>query len=592
MINNLTLDNIVEYINSPKDVKKLSLPELNQLADEIRKMLINRINETGGHMGPNLGVIELSIALHYVFNSPVDKIVFDVSHQSYTHKILTGRKENYSNRYKFNDISGFTDPIESIHDQFKVGHTSTSVSLATGLAKARDLCKRNENVIAIIGDGSLSGGEAFEGLNNASLLKSNLIIIINDNERSIAENVGGLYDNLAELRQTKGQSKNNFFKALGFDYLYLENGNCIEKLINTLKGVKDIKHPIVVHIHTLKSKGLKQAFLNQEKYHSMPAHLLDAIPNTNKYIENYYTDTTNFILEKSKNDKRIVVINPAAPGGIGFTQDFREKLGTHYVDVGIAEQHAVSYAAALAKGGAKPILAMQSSFAQRAYDQFSQDFAMNNLPATILLYRTGLTSLDATHVGCYDIPLFSNIPNLVYLAPTHKEEYLRMLDWSIEQDKYPVVIRVPMGTYHKTGVEDKTDYNILNKYKMVEKGSDVAILPVGNFFELGVKVRELLKEHDIYTTLINPRFISELDKNMLESLKKKHRLVVTIEDGSLDGGFGEKISRFYGNSDMKVLNFGAKKEFYSRIPLTKSYEDNRLTSKHIIEDIISVLNNI
>ncbi len=575
--------NTLDKINSPQDLKKLSNKQMESLAQDIRDGILNRVNKVGGHLGPDLGIVEATIAMHYVFNSPQDKFVFDVSHQTYPHKMLTGRKDGFTDPINHPEISGYSNPKESKHDHFILGHTSTSISLATGMAKARDIKGDKYNVIALIGDGSLSGGEAYEGLNNAAVLNSNFIIIVNDNEMSIAENQGGLYKNLRELRATKGQAQNNIFKALGYDYYYVEEGNNINELIKAFQKVKDTNKPTVVHIHTLKGKGYKPAEENKEMYHWQLAGFMDKKKTDNK--ETYNSITTDYILK----NKSIIAINPATPGSFNFTPEFRGKLGDRYVDVGIAEQHSVAYASGIATNGGKPILCVASSFIQRAYDQLSQDLALNNSPATILVYRAGITDTDMTHLGIFDIPLISNIPNIVYLSPTNKEEYLSMLDWSVNQTKYPVAIRVPTGDLVSTGIKDKTDYSILNKFKVIEKGDKVAIIAAGNFFSLGQEVKKELKKQGINATLINPCYLTGVDEKLLNELKQNHKLVITLEDGCLDGGFGEKISRFYSNSDMKVLNFGAKKEFTDRVPLKELYQRYHLTKELITQDIMNNL---
>ena len=564
---------------------------MNTLADEMRELIIKKVNTTGGHMGPNLGIIEATIAMHYVFNSPVDKIVFDVSHQCYPHKILTGRKEGFTNPKEYLKYTGYTAPEESEHDIFKVGHTSTSVSLATGLAKARDLKKEKSNVIALIGDGSLSGGEAFEGLDNAAELGTNMIVIVNDNDMSIAENHGGLYKNLKALRDSKGTCECNFFKSLGFDYLYVDDGNDIEKLIDAFKKVKDIDHPIVVHIRTLKGCGLPVAEQNKEAFHWIMPGTLDEKPNQScDSIEDYNSITNDFIMRKAKEDSSLIVVNPATPGVHGFTPEFRQKLGPQYTDVGIAEEHAVAYASALAKAGAKPILAIMTSFVQRTYDQLSQDLCLNNSPITMLVYWGGLSNGDATHLGSFDISLISNIPNIVYLAPTNKEEYLAMLEYSYTQKERPIAIRVPAIPLVSTGVKDNTDYSILNKFKLIEKGKRIAILGLGNFFNLAKDLKQEIKSQlNIDATLINPIFMTGVDCDLLEDLKNDHNIVITLEDGILDGGFGEKIARFYGNSDMKVFNYGGKKEFTDRVPLNELYERYHLKKELIVEDVKTYL---
>lgn len=582
MQNNIILDKI----NSPSDLKTLQQNELETLAEEIRTGILTRVNTVGGHLGPDLGIVEATIALHYVFNSPEDKFIFDVSHQCYPHKMLTGRKCGFTNPIEHQEISGYFNPAESEHDSFVIGHTSTSISLATGTAKARDLQGKNYNVIALIGDGSLSGGEAFEGLNNASVLNSNIIIIVNDNEMSIAENQGGLYKNLELLRKTDGKAELNYFKSFGFDYHYVEEGNHIPTLIEAFKKVKDTNKPTVIHIHTLKGKGFKPAVENKEWGHwSVPGFLDDKPQNSQICEETYESITTDFILNKHKDDKTIIAISPATPGATGFSREFRQKLGANYTDVGIAEEHAVAYSSALAKNGAKPVLAMLSSFVQRTYDQLSQDLALNNSPATILIYWGAISSMDATHLGSFDIPLISNIPNIVYLAPAFKEEYLKMLEYSINQKEYPVIIRVPFGEVISSGKEDNTDYSILNKFELTEKGEDIAIIGLGNFYHLGKKVKDKLSnKYNIQATLINPKFITGIDEELLNDLKKNHKIVITLEDGCLNGGFGEKIAGFYGNSDMKVLNFGGKKEFTDRVPLDELYRRYRLEPDMIIQD--------
>ena len=580
------MESVLNKINSPKDLKQLTLAEKETLAEEIRAAILKRVNTIGGHLGPDLGFTEATIALHSVFNSPVDRLVLDVSHQCYPHKMLTGRKDGFLHPEN-TEISGYFNPSESEHDKFIIGHTSTSVSLACGLAKARDVKGEDYNVIAVIGDGSLSGGEAFEGLDNAAAAGTGFIVVVNDNEMSIAENVGSLYDNLKELRETGGKAQNNFFKALGYDYFYEDNGNDIAALINVFEKVKDCKRPTVVHIHTLKGKGYAPAVEDKERFHwSMPGFL-----DGKQYpsSEGYDSITTDFLLKKIEEDKTVVVVNPATPGAVGFSKDFRAKAGKNYVDTGIAEEHATAYVSALAKDGCKPVLAVLSSFVQRTYDQLSQDLALNNSPATILVYWGGISSADATHTGVFDIPLISNIPGIVFLAPTNKEEYLAMLEYSLNQTEHPVVIRVPFGEYVVSGEKDTTDYSILNKWKTVKSGSDVAILGVGNMFPLAEKTVEKLKENGINATLINPRFLSDIDEDSANALKSTHKVVVTLESGVLAGGFGEKVASFFGSSDVKVLNYGQKREFTDRVSMPELVKRYRLAPELIAEDVLKLL---
>lgn len=578
---------ILDKINSPKDLKNVKIEDLNVLAEEIRQLIIKKINTTGGHMGPNLGFLEATIALHYVFDTPKDKIVFDISHQCYTHKILTGRKDGFLEEKNYHKYSGFTAPEESEYDLFKIGHTSTSVSLATGLAKARDINKTKENVIAVIGDGSLTGGEALEGLNNAAVLNSNMIIVVNDNGMSIAENQGGIHNHLQDLRN--GKADNNLFESLGFEYFYLKDGNNVKKLVETFEKFKDVNHPVVLHLYTNKGNGLKQAEENKEKFHYVQAHVLDD-DNQKNEVETYNSLTINYLLDEVNKDNNIVVITPATPGATGLTDDVRKKLGKHYVDVGIAEQHAVGFLSGIGKNGAKPVLMILSSFIQRAYDQLSQDLALNNIPSTILVDWASISGSDATHLGVFDIPLISNIPNIVYLAPTNKEEYLAMLDWSVNKNnKHSVAIRVPTTSLISNGIKDETDYSIINKYKLIEKGEKVAIFGVGNFFELAKNVKKDLLKNNINATLINPCFISGLDKELLDDLKKDHNIIITLEDGIIEGGFGQKIASYYGKSDIKVLNYGADKLFTDRVPLDTLYNNYRLKKELIIEDILNII---
>ena len=580
----------LEKINSPRDVKKLNIEELNKLAEEIRNALFNRLTKVGGHFGPNFGMVEAEIAMHYVFNSPKDKFVFDVSHQSYPHKMLTGRKDAYLYDEHFSDISGYTDPDESEHDFFKVGHTSTSVSLACGLAKARDLKGDDENIVAVIGDGSLSGGEALEGLDFAgSELNSNFIIIVNDNQQSIAENHGGLYKNLQELRESNGQAQNNLFKAMGLDYIYEDNGNDIQKVINVFRKVKDIDHPIVVHINTVKGKGYKLAEDNREDWHWCMPFDKDTGKTTIDFgnQEDYGTLTADFLLKKMKKDKSIVAVTPAMPTTIGLTQEKRKQAGNQFIDCGIAEEQAIALISGIAKNGGKPILGTNSTFIQRTYDQISQDLCINNNPATIVLNYTSVFGLtDVTHLGIFTIAAFNSIPNLVMLAPTNKQEYMAMLEWSIEQQSHPVMILMPgNGVIQDTRIADK-NYDNINKFKIEQNGEKVAIFALGDFYQLGEKIcNQIEKNLGFKPTLVNPRFASGIDKELLTSLEKNHQLVITLEDGIIDGAFGTNIASFYGTSNMKVKNYGIEKSFPDRYNPQKLLEENGISEKQILDYI-------
>ena len=581
----------IEKINQPTDVKNLNSEQLHILADEMRQALLQQLSKHGGHFGPNLGMVEAAIALHYVFNSPTDKIVYDVSHQSYPHKMLTGRKDAFLYEDKYDDVSGYSNPDESDHDFFTIGHTSTSVSLACGLAKGRDLKGDKENIIAVIGDGSLSGGEALEGLDFASELNSNLIIVVNDNDMSIAENHGGLYKNLKKLRDTDGKAECNLFKSMGLDYVFVKDGNDIDSLITAFKQVKDSTYPVVVHICTQKGKGYEIAEKNKEAWHYCgPFDLETGKSDMPQDGEDYSSMTADILLKKMKEDKTIVGITSATPTVFGFTEDKRKEAGSQFVDVGIAEETAVALASGIAKNGGKPIYGVYSTFIQRTYDQLSQDLCINNSAATILVYWASVYGMnDVTHLGIYDIPMMSNIPNLVYLAPTTKEEYLAMLDWSIEQNDHPVAIRVPISVV-SDGKKVTKDFSKLNEYEVTQNGSKIAIVALGSFYSVGAKTAEIIENKTgVKPTLINPIYITGTDDKLLEQLKENHDIVITVEDGVLDGGFGEKIARFYGNSDIKVLNYGLKKEFLDRYNPEEIVKANRLTPEQIAEDVCGII---
>lgn len=577
----------IEKINGPEDVKKLNIEEMTALAEEMRHALLKRASIHGGHFGPNFGMVEAIIALHYVFESPKDKMVFDVSHQTYPHKMLTGRKDAYLYEEHYDDVTGYSCPQESEHDHFTVGHTSTSVSLACGLAKARDLRGESANVIAIIGDGSLSGGEALEGMDFAAELDSNMIIVVNDNDMSIAENHGGLYSNLKLLRETNGQAECNLFKAMGLDYVYVDHGNDLRELIGAFKQVKDSKKPVVVHINTLKGKGYKPAEEHKEEWHW---HLPFDIETGNSHfpeVEDYSSVTCEYLIEKMKKDPTVVTITSGTPTILGFTQEKRKQAGRQFVDVGIAEETAVALASGIAKGGGKPVYGVYSSFIQRTYDQISQDLCIDGNPATIVVYTGSVFGMtDVTHLGLQDIPMLSNIPGLVYLAPTTKEEYLSMLDWSVEQKEMPVAIKLPGGDMISDGREVKKDWSQLNTYEVTEKGSKIALIGLGTFYFLALQTAEMLEKKGIHATVINPYYITGLDEGLLEKLKADHDTVVTLEDGILNGGFGEKIARFYGSSDMKVYNYGLKKEFLDRYDVNEVLKENHLTAEQIVNDVL------
>jgi len=574
-------------ISSPNDIKNYNLDELKELSCEIRDAILNRLSIKGGHFGPNLGIVECTVALHYVFNSPYDKLVFDVSHQCYPHKILTGRASKFINKDELDDICGFTSTVESEHDIFNVGHTSTSVSLACGLARARDLKKTNENIIAIIGDGSLSGGQAFEGLNTAGELGTGLIIVVNDNDMSIAENHGGLYKGLKRLRETNGNCSDNFFKALGLEYRYIPDGNDLKSLIDVFSELKGCASPVVVHINTVKGKGYASAEVEKEKYHFYGPFDGKTGELTHKAgDESYISVARDFAIKKISSDKLFTVICAGTPSSIGFDEQTRKNAKNQYIDVGIAEPHAVGFASAMAKNGAKPLFATYSSFIQRCYDQMSQDLALNNSPATVLVSNASIYGMkDQTHLGFFDIPLLSSIPNLIYLAPASKQELCAMLNWSCEQKEHSVAIKMPSGPVFSADYEVKSDFSTYT-YQITKEGRDVAILALGTFYTIGIELYEKLKEKGINATLINPSFANGLDTATLDKLAQNHNTVVTLEDGVLDGGFGQRIASYFGKSNVRVYSYGLKREFVDRYNVNELLKANRLTPEQIACDIL------
>lgn len=592
---------ILENIQSPADLKNLDIEALNIVANETRQAVLNRVSKHGGHVGPNLGFVEATVALHYVFNAPKDKFVFDVSHQCYPHKVLTGRAAGFlGNVDDMNAISGYSSPTECPdYDNFEIGHTSTSISLATGLQKARDIKGTNENIIAVIGDGSLSGGEAMEGLSEASELNTGIIIVVNDNEMSIAENHGGLYKNLRALRESQGSCSHNWFKAWGFDYKYLEEGNDVAKLIELFKSVKDTNRPTVLHIHTEKGHGYTPAVQNKEAWHwGLPFNLEDGsrprrnadgtMPNI-PASEDYQTLFSDWMLQEMQHDPTLIAVTAGTPTAAGFTAEKRALAGKQHIDMGIAEEQAAAMISGMAKGGLHPVWSVYSTFIQRTYDQIAQDLCINANPAVINVVGGGVNSMnDITHICLFDIPMLCSIPGLIYLAPTTCEEYFAMLRWAIQQDQKPIAIRMPSnGVIHTTDVVD-ADYSYEPHYKVMHQGSKVAIIAAGSFYQKGESVQRLLAEKGIDATLINPRYLHEVDATTLEALKTDHQLVVTLEDGCKDGGFGERIASYYGTSDMKVLVGGIKKGLYDRYNVQQLLADNQLLDEQIRDQIISL----
>ena len=571
----------LEKIKEPEDVKKLKLEELQPLADEVRKAVINRISKIGGHKGPNLGVVEMTVALHYVFNSPVDEIVFDVSHQCYPHKILTGRKEAYLDETKFSEVTGYTNPLESEHDFFKIGHTSTSVSLALGLAVARDLKQTKENIIAVIGDGSLSGGEALEALDYAGEYKNNLIVIVNDNDQSIAENHGGLYKNLRELRTMNGVSNNNFFKALGFEYHYLDNGHDIKKLVALFNVVKDTDHPVLLHIHTIKGKGLKYAEENRESWHSGgPFNVLDG---SLKYPAVKDDTVFNSLKELLDTNPKAVVLNAGTPIGLGFVKKVREEYVNRgqFIDIGIAEENAVGMISGIAKNGGVPVFGTFAPFLQRVYDQVSHDLCLNDNPATILVINPGVYGMNSdTHIALCDIQEFSHIPNFTYLAPATKKEYNDALNFATSRSKHPVGIRVPAIWCEL----DNDNHNDFTKNMLVNNGNKVAIMAVGPMLKMALEVAKKVEEiFGKEITIINPINVSNLDYEILDELEEKHKLIITLEDGELQGGYGVNVASYFGQKNIKVMNFGISKKFHTDFKAEELLKSNGMSVENLVK---------
>lgn len=583
----------IEKLKSPADLKALNLEALQVVAAETRDAVLNRVSQHGGHIGPNLGFVEATVALHYVFDAPKDKFVFDVSHQTYPHKVLTGRAFGFLGTLEDMDaISGYSSPTECPeYDNFEVGHTSTSISLATGLQKARDLKGTDENIIAVIGDGSLSGGEAFEGLNEASELGTGILIVVNDNEMSIAENHGGIYKNLRALRESHGTCEHNWFKAWGFEYIYLEEGNDLEQLIKVFHSVKGTTRPTVVHIHTEKGHGFAPAVQNKEAWHwGLPFDRTDGSRPEMPAQENYAQLFSDWMLREMKHDKTLVAVTAGTPAVAGFNRPKREEAGAQHVDVGIAEEQATAMISGMAKGGLRPVWTVTSTFIQRAYDQIAQDLCINANPAVInVMYGGAGVMNDITHICLFDIPMLCSIPGLVYLAPTTSEEYFAMLRWAVRQDKCPVALRVPSnGVYHTAEAVDE-QYAYVPQYQVVHRGQQVAIIAAGSFFQKGENVVRLLAQKGIDATLINPRYLHAVDADTLNALKTDHSLVVTLEDGCTDGGFGQRIAAFYGPTDMKVWVGGIKKDLYDRFDLQKLLADNHLLDEQIVEQVLKLV---
>lgn len=579
-------------IKSPQDIKGLDIPELENLASQMRAAVLNRTSQIGGHVGPNLGSVESILALHYVFDAPQDKLVYDVSHQAFPHKMITGRADGYLYKDDFDKVGEYTDPKESPeYDLFYAGHTSPALSLCVGLAKARDLKKENYNVVAYVGDGALSGGVAFEGLDAGGALNSNLICIFNDNQMAIAENHGGMYAHFAHLRETNGTAADNLFKAFGWNYIYVAEGNNVSKLIEAYRKVKDSKKPVVVHINTQKGEGYVPAEEYRERFHFRnPYNIASGALLNVETGESYTSVFKDFIFRNIKKYPELLVISSATPEDFGLGPKEREELGDHYIDVAIAEQTGVSVMAGAARGGAKVVYGVVATFLQRAYDQLLEDWAMDNSPAVLNIDSTGVAAIvDQTHLGFWDIPMITSIPDIVYLAPASLEEYDAMLQWALDQDKFKVAVREPVYSVEHADYDVARDYSDLNKFLVTHEGSEVAIIAAGDYYKRGKEVAALLKQQGIDATLINPRYLSGMDTELLKSLEQNHKVVATIEDGSLEGGFGQRVAGCLGDSKLNVLNFGLEKKFVDRYDVETLEREYGLLPEQITSKITDIL---
>ena len=577
-------------IQIPSDLRDCSLTELEVIAQHIRNLIIHRTSHIGGHIGSSLGATDIIVALHHVFGLDDAQFIFDISHQSYAHKILTGRHEGFKNIDKFHTISGYSNPAESTHDAFHLGHASTSLSLACGLMIGRDLQHRTHPIIAMIGDGALSGGEAYEALNHLSTMSSQCLIIINDNEQSIAENHGGLYTHLQQLRETNGESPNNIFKALGFSYRYIDDGNSLTSLIHAVKNCKDEITPTVLHIHTTKGYGYDKAIANPEGFHNPSGFDIDTGETKKRYTNSYESIVAKQLIDTLEQNKATCIVTAATPGGFCLTKDIREKLGAQYIDVGIAEEHATTLLAGIAHNGGTPILPIYSTFLQRAYDQIINDLCINNSNALILVYRASIYgNKDMTHLGFNDISMLGNMPNLMYLAPTTVEELESSIRYGLEHHNHPIAIRIPVGTPINNTAQSNTIDNPVTSYDITQSGNTIAIIGVGNFYNKAVELSHAIREAThISPTIVKPLCISSLDTDTLNELTKDHHIVITLEDGELEGGYGQKIASYYGKTSMKVLNYGISKQFYDRYKPEDVLQQNHLDFEHILDDIRNV----
>ncbi|MGL5749820.1 MAG: 1-deoxy-D-xylulose-5-phosphate synthase [Paraclostridium sp.] len=617
--------NYLDKVNSPKDIKNMSTHEMDLLAKDIRKFLVRSVSNTGGHLASNLGVVELTLALHKVFNSPSDKIVWDVGHQAYVHKIITGRKDNFRTLRQFNGLSGFPKENESEHDIFDTGHSSTSISIGAGLACSRDIKGENFSVISVIGDGSITGGMALEALNHIGYVKTKMIVILNDNEMSIDKNVGGMSKHLSSLirnskvnrvkdevekilnvapggnliSKTAHKFKDSiisnfipqdcaFFESIGIKYSGPIDGHDIDEIVSALEYANKQDGPVILHVITKKGKGYKFAEQEPHKYHGVSKFdiKIGIQESSNKSISSAVGDK---LIDLANKDENVVAITAAMPSGTGLNK-FSDTYPSRYYDVGIAEQHAVAFACGLAKNNMKPYFAVYSSFLQRAYDQIIHDMAITNKNVTLLIDRAGLVGNDGeTHHGMFDLSYLNSIPNISVMAPKDTKELELMMDLSLEIDG-PIAIRYPRGNSYflEKGVYEPIK---LGQYEVINNGNDVAIFAIGNMVKQSIEAAEILKNKGIQPTIVNARFLKPIDEELINEVLKTHRYVVTIEDNIVTGGFGSRINKFLidNNYDNKILNIALDEEFIPHGDVNALYDSYGLSVDCIVDKVENLL---
>lgn len=615
---------VLDSVNMPEDIKKLNIGQLNRLALELRSFVLENVSKTGGHLASNLGIVELTLALHYCFDAPKDKIVWDVGHQAYIHKILTGRKDKFTTLRQLDGLSGFPKPSESEYDTFTAGHSSTSISIALGFACARDMRGSDEKVVAVIGDGSLTGGVAFEALNNAGRSNSNIIVVLNDNQMSISGNVGALSRHLGELRtersyieakndvkkllnrfpdsekmvnkikRTKNRIKYLFipgviFEELGFKYIGPVDGNNIESLIEVINRAKNIEGPVLIHVKTKKGKGYKYAENNPSAYHGVSAFDLSTGASIKKSNKPTYSDVFGKTMcSMADEDDKIVAVSAAMGNGTGLSK-FISKHPSRFYDVGIAEQHAVSFSAALAKSGFRPVFAVYSTFLQRAYDEIMQDVCLQNLHVVFAVDRAGIVGADGeTHQGIYDISYFTHMPNMTVMMPKNGIELEKMLRYAVYNIDGPVAVRYPRGNISDIYSENTSEIEF-GKAELLEDGEKIAVISVGAVCDNTAKVYEMLKNDGYNPMLINMRFAKPVDKEMLKLAAEKCGYIFTLEDNVIDGGAGmavlEALNDMELMNDVKVHSYAFPDKFIEHGTRDQLFERYKLDSESIYKDI-------